>query len=411
MRTSRGWIGVFTLTLLMGAGSALPVAARQGTPAASPAAPSSDLARLGWQAVEQRQLTVDGEVVAISPDGRWLAGVRGAAQFCIWDIGTLQPSCDDRYLPVYPDTIIWAPDSSAVAFSLLPAMADSDLYLFEVDAKALRNLTDDGLEETAEVALADEPVAIDIFPAWSPDARELAFARTTLTADEPGATSIMRIGREGGAPREVVFLGPPEPYLILSSMHWLTDDTLLFAIERSAPPFQQDGIWRIGVDGDDPRQVLTPRTVPEMARPRIADVTPDSRTASVYSQAKVAQGLLVDDAFALLDLTSGKLAPVVPAVDATAYVITPPRFSPDGASAVFSVAMETTTQQTTPLVVMDITTGDQATVVPYLVPASTMQHSGFQWVADDTIFGLVTVKTPVTVSTPVLLTLVPVGGT
>ncbi len=70
MRTSRGWIGLFTLTLLMGAGSALPVAARQGTPPASPGAPSSDLARLGWQAVEQRQLAVDGEVVAISPDGR-----------------------------------------------------------------------------------------------------------------------------------------------------------------------------------------------------------------------------------------------------------------------------------------------------------------------------------------------------
>ncbi len=312
---------------------------------------------------------------------------------------------------MYPDTIIWAPDSSAVAFSLLPTMADSDLYLFEVDAKALRNLTDDGLEETAEVALADEPVAIDIFPTWSPDARELAFVRTTLAADEPGATSIMRIGREGGAPREVVALGPPAPYLILSPMHWLTDDTLLFAIERSAPPFQQDGIWRIGVDGDNPRQVLSPRAAPELARPRIAAVTPDGRTASVFSQDKVARHRLTDDAFALLDLVSGKLTPIGPAVDATAYVITPPRFSPDGATAVFAVATETTSQPVTSLVVMNMTSGDRATVVPFLVPSSTMQHSGFQWVADDTIFGLVTVETPVAGNMPVLLTLVPVGGT
>ncbi len=83
----------------------------------------------GWRAAEEREITVEGQPVLLSPDGGWLAGSGPEDSFCVWEVATLDAACDGEGLAIRPETIAWAPDSSAVAFSLnaVQLLTDSDL--------------------------------------------------------------------------------------------------------------------------------------------------------------------------------------------------------------------------------------------------------------------------------------------
>ena len=61
----------------------------------------------------------------------------------------------------------WSPDGRVIAFSLLRG-GISDLYLYDLEARELRQLTND-------------PFA-DLHPAWSPDGRQIAFATERFTS-------------------------------------------------------------------------------------------------------------------------------------------------------------------------------------------------------------------------------------
>ena len=65
----------------------------------------------------------------------------------------------------------WAPDGRSIAFSVLHGGV-TDLYVYEIERRALRQLTDD--------------VFADLQPAWSPDGRQIAFA-TERFAGSPDA--------------------------------------------------------------------------------------------------------------------------------------------------------------------------------------------------------------------------------
>lgn len=76
-------------------------------------------------------IEVAGFPLAISPDETRLAGVDAdGARFCVWDLATGKAPCDgDLPAPVEARSVTWAPDSSAVAFSLGSSsrLVDSDI--------------------------------------------------------------------------------------------------------------------------------------------------------------------------------------------------------------------------------------------------------------------------------------------
>ena len=114
----------------------------------------------------------------------------------------------------------------------------------------LANLTEDGYEGSS---FDDAPVGtpVDIVPAWSPDGSQLAFVRSSF-GDEPRSTTIMRVDRSGGDPVEVHRLDVDEPFAVWTPMHWLADDTIIYAQTSSDVEEPTNGIWRLPLDGGTP---------------------------------------------------------------------------------------------------------------------------------------------------------------
>jgi len=161
------WHALLLIPFLL-LGSGLPAGAQETSPEASPAAspaasPVGSEGGAGWRVADERRLAIDGEPVTLSPDGRWVAGRGPEQEFCVWEIETLDAVCDGQDLAIRPESIAWAPDSSAVAFALEAAkfLIDSDIYVFEVADRELNNLTDDGIEEVD--LLGDDVDAVEFY--------------------------------------------------------------------------------------------------------------------------------------------------------------------------------------------------------------------------------------------------------
>ncbi|MBA2277164.1 MAG: PD40 domain-containing protein [Chloroflexia bacterium] len=297
-----------------------------------------------------------------------------------------------------------------MAFSLITGPFHGAIAVFDLDVGVIATLTGAERSGVATPGVAAEMGRMDDSPVWSPDSGALAFARSELATEEP-ATTLMRVERAGGAPREIARLGPPEPFIVAGAMHWLPDDTLLFAIYRSGPRKGQNGIWRIGTDGDDPRQLTSEQESGELGL-RIVAVAPDGERASVYAGSRLASGVSQADVYALLDTASGKLTPVSITAEEGALLpaalvgeivaVSPPRFSPDGTTAIFAVG--TPESDASWLTFMDVGTGEQAMLGLMLYTSPVTSFQGFQWAANNTVLAISQHDIPV------LLTLERVGS-
>ncbi|HEV2128996.1 MAG TPA: hypothetical protein VGR22_10295 [Thermomicrobiales bacterium] len=187
----------------------------QATPGTSPVASQGS-----WRISGINAIAMDGRVAAMAPDGAMLAGVSADNIFCVWETTTLLASCADEELPIRLESIVWSPDGTAVVFSLDAVRMgyESDLYIYEVDAETLTNLTDDGVEGSIVSVPADTPIG-DV-PVWSPDSLQPAFTRS-VRGEEAGSTMIMRIHRASGEPEAVLRLPLLEPFAIWLPMAWL----------------------------------------------------------------------------------------------------------------------------------------------------------------------------------------------
>lgn len=265
-----------------------------------------------WTVTDQLEVDVDGTPYLISSDGQWLAGTGPDNNFCVWSIPDLDESCAGADLRILLESIAWAPDSSAVAFSedATRLLIDSDIRIFDIESESLINLTDVPGETSGDLLVpADEDVdtQVDIMPSWSANSKTLFFVRGTVPAEEnSSSTTIMAID----VPSMVI-----DDFFVVSSSRWLTvfwpmyvlaDGSLLITISHIYPENEQNGVWRIDAAGK--RIDFLINFVPEETGlyPSVTDASDDGSLAIVTYPGGFDSVQDTFATYALLDLISGE---------------------------------------------------------------------------------------------------------
>lgn len=299
------------------------------------------------EVAEPIPIDIDGFPLSISPDGSRLAGVHAdGARVCIWEIPSGEAACDgDIPEPVEARSVTWAPDSSAFAFSLGAPnrLVDSDIYVFEAGSGTLHNLTDDdpdgiGADQVSFLTPPGSPVAIDRFPAWSPDGGSLLFARTVWGDAEAPGVALMMSSRDGGEPEPWVELDDAAPLAVSGPMLWREDGSILLTTRHPDPVNAGNALWRIDPDGT--RMLLVDGTAAgPLTDPLLASFTEDTGAASAWSWLDFHEALWATGTpiFFHVDIDSGVATPweEIPGVDLPdrARLLAPPVFGPDDAVA------------------------------------------------------------------------------
>lgn len=268
----------------------------------------------GWQIEAVTVVDVEGTPVSLSPDGRMLAGTGPNNTLCFWQVADFDPVCDSAKLPILPDSIVWSPDSSAVAFSLdaITRAYESDIYIHELSTGESVNLTDDGLEGGLLDFSDEASMPVDTVPAWSADSQSILFTRSDMgEAFETSTTDLMSISRAGGEPELIHTLYNNGPLAVYTEMFVLADGSIVYALNPPALGDPASGVWVLAADGDA-RQVMTAGRDSAFPVPIITDVievngTPMAAGISGYHLATYT----IDEPLAfLLDLNSGDVLPL-----------------------------------------------------------------------------------------------------
>lgn len=356
--------------------TALPSAAQ--TPAASPGDGPG-----GWRVEQPRTLDIETRYPVLSPDGLMLAGATGDGVLCVWVVETLAASCVDEQLPIREETITWSPDGTAVAFALNAAvyLYESDIYVYEVQQGQLLNLTDDG-HEGGLLDFTDVDPPVDDVPAWSPDSQQVAFARSHFGDEEPGSTTIMRIGRTGGEPVEVVSIDADLPMTVWTPMRWLPDGTLVYSRLSPTPDDTRNGIWAAPIDGGDPVQLAPGGEGTDIPGAVIVDVDPQRGQAIVFAWLLAGQRGAAGDQplFWIIDIASGERQPFP---DLTGDGDRPPvvldaGYAPDGTT----ILLVTLTESGLELMTMDPVSGAVTPVSGEPIDAALLPDASLRWASD-----------------------------
>ena len=395
-RTS--WLAIHVALLIAlfmpfaGRGMVGPAGAAQGNPAeaASPAATPG----IGITGI--REIELEFDPILLSPDGAWIAGTREQSTICLSSLVDEGSRCQD--VPsegsILPESIAWAPDSSAIAFSLdaLPTRRDSDIFVLNVDGADLVDLTPDpttnGPEDgtappvsggshvmrpdDATPASNDPPFWLDVFPAWSPDGKELVFARYALP---DGSTGIMRISRSGGEPTTVLDLASNGIPSVLGPILWPEDDTIIFSGEGSRGSIHEaslaSGDTRLILESDDP----------DLPGAVAVSMSADGEWLSVYSSRNVRMAN-AEGFFGLVERETGEILIFTFAGGLDQFLSVVPRFGPEGLFV--SATMAGTPQS---LFIWDIATGRPVTSAP--LPGDGPDRGfllvGLSWATNGTI--------------------------
>ncbi len=324
------------LALLLASFTSISAQQGHGFPASAADEPA-DVA-VSWSVEDQRDVVIEGDLVTMSPDGQWIAGVGTDREFCVWDVETLESTCEEPHpSSIEADSIRWAPDSSAVAFSYdaWRMGVDSDIFVFEVATGETVNLTDDGYNDSLLFGDEDEPdtLLIDIMPTWSPDSQSLTFARTDVLEETPG-TDLMTIARSGGEAELRAIVIDDFPGAVFFPMVSLADGSLLYSLVLSDLSEPDNGIWQLDTNGESV-QIMDGSDGGDFPGPAIVDVleTEDGIIISGYSVFNQGQiGASEPTAF-YLDVANGEIGPITSGEDSDVRA-SAVRFSPDGGSII-----------------------------------------------------------------------------
>lgn len=273
-----------TKTLLAGVavGALGSRAATAQRPAASPAA-SGDI----------RLVDLAGIALALSPDGTMVAGLSDRDVFCVWDVETFEPIAQSDPIPelriIDDASVVWSPDSSAVAWSLQAArlMRDGDIYTFDLTSGTITNLTDEGGSEDAPSLLEAQgtPSArftVDMFPGWSADGSEILFTRSPWGDDTPRETRLMRVSRDGGEASEIALLSNTNALLVSGPVFPLDDGSVLYGTWPPGLENPEQGIFMVTPDGKV-EGISTGMLASGLPAMKLISVAPQVREASAVS--------------------------------------------------------------------------------------------------------------------------------
>lgn len=342
----------------------------------------------------------DRHLIGPSPDGRTLAadsplGDGLPRDICLYETATLaERACadlSDLGADLRLASAVWSPESKWLAFGEWPVRTreDSDLWVLNAASGELRNLTDDGFQgPIPAVDLGREPrseaVYLDVAPGWSPDGKQIAFARTTVSNGVWRGTEIRTVELESGAERRIAVVTEAGPGVVPFGLRWTADGAeLLYAALRRNRDDPDIGIWIVDANGGRPRLLAAPDT--ERRRLLVADVAATGRTALVYYLDHLADPSKVSY-FGLLDLMTGSHEPLTlldPGAPSSSYTL-PAAFSPDGLKLIYA---SHGTHPDNQLIVRDIGGTEEYRLAELPNGATTTAFGrGMSWGSNDTVF-------------------------
>jgi WD40 repeat protein len=327
-RLNLRWLLYLTIVLL--AAPASPVAASQGHGIQHGATPATG----AWEVVEERNLAIEGDLVTLSPDGQWIAGLGDDSILCVWPVANGDAVCDPDHDQINAQSLTWAPDSSAVAYTQDAAayLIDSDILAFDVATGTTTNLTDDAYDGRW-IPRGDTPpeaILVDLFPTWLPDSSGLVFARSDVMR-EISTNDLMMIDRAGGEPTLLHQTGITDAGSINSPILVLADGTVLYAIATTDVSDDENGIWRLAPDGEA-TQLMPGGPVDAFPAPALTAANPagDPPIVSGYSRQRAGSVSATGPLAFELNAATGEIVPL----GTETLTVTPYRYSPDGASTV-----------------------------------------------------------------------------
>jgi Tol biopolymer transport system component len=319
-----------------------------------------------WQVGETTTIDTEGYGPKLSPDGRWIAGIRDLdqRQLCIWQVSTGEERCNMESDRVAEATIAWSPDSRFVAWSQNGHQLDSDIFVLNVLNDSLTNYTDDEVDDLKEASTASRFVIYDRWPVWSADGSEIVFVRILDPRSETGQRqiSVSRIVLETGQVVRGQDLTTDEPLeFVAETLGVVTppvitpDGVFVFALRGGA---DVAGVYRADLREPRPLLVESDPAIRASNVPLVTGSTTDGDRISFY--------WLWGDfgigneqyPYGWLDVSTGEILPLDVRAPRDMIVAAPPTFSADGTAIVYGVTDDLETSRNATIVVQDLQTGD-----------------------------------------------------
>ena len=307
------------------------------------------------------------QLLSLSPNGKWFFAMK-LESICILDAASLvEKVCSGWKTTLDPNSIAWAPDSQRIAFTEnLPALMESDLWVFDIPSGVLSNLTDDGLEGDLTTALEraqSEKVDfnLDSLPAWSPDSKTLAFVRSIYGNTQQ--TFLCLISATGGEVTKLLIVDDQHSLAVWRGMRWTPDGKkILFTITILEDETGKNGVWIVDKNGKNFKQLVKEKE--GWGYVSLYEVSAKGDKALIgypraLSHADKNPNLCF---YELVDLKTGILTPLmeIPTDSEQSgnqvvfYSPTQATFSPDGSKIVYHYNLAGKDQPTPQLVVQDV---------------------------------------------------------